>query len=300
MSITVKRLHPHFFAEVSGVDLKKPLTSASFAEIEAAFHEHAVLLFRDQFLTDEQQIAFSEFFGPVQTRTKYHRPDEKHRIGPKLADISNLDHEGKLLPENDARRLHARANQLWHTDGTFKHVPARCSLLAAWEIPGEGGETEFADMRAAYDALPAARKRELDDLVAEHSIFYSRETMGFNDYTDGARQELPPVQQVLVKTHPGSGRKSLYLASHASHIIGWPIEKGRALLQELMEFATRPEFVYQHRWTEGELIIWDNRCTMHRGRPYDEMSVRRVLHRTTVSDEINSVERRRLETGAAA
>lgn len=300
MTIAVRKLHPHFFAEVSGVDLKRPLTPAAFAAIETAFNAHAVLLFRDQFLSDAQQIAFSEHFGPVQTRTNYHRPGEQHRIGPKLADISNIDHEGRLLPAEDPRRLHGRANQLWHTDGTFKHVPARCSLLAAREIPEDGGETEFADMRAAWDALGEDRKREIEDLVAEHSIFHSRQIMGFDDYTDGARQELPPVQQVLVRSNPGSGRKSLYLASHASHILGWPREKGRALLDELMAHATQPAFVFQHRWREGDLIIWDNRCTIHRGRPYDELKVRRVLHRTTVSDEINSVERRRLEAGSAA
>lgn len=295
MTINVTRKHPSFFAEISGIDLSQPLADEQWHQLEQAYHENAVLLFRDQNLTDEQQIAFSARFGPVQTRTNYRRPNEKHRIGPKLADISNIDHEGKLLAEGDPRRLHGRANQLWHTDGTFKHVPARCSLLLAQEIPANGGETEFADMRAAYDALPAARQLEIDDLVAEHSIFHSRKRMGFEVYTEGAKEELPPVQQVLVRTHPATGRKSIYIASHASHIIGWPKDKGSALVDELLDFATQPAFTYLHTWREGDLILWDNRCTLHRGRPYDEMNVRRVLQRTTVSDEINSVERRAQE-----
>lgn len=300
MSISVRKLHPLFVGEVTGVDLTKPIPPETFTEIEAAFHEHAVLVFRNQPVTDEQQVAFSELFGPVFSVTKYHRPNEVRRLREEMSDISNIDHEGKILPANDDRRLHNRANQLWHTDNSFKHVPARASLLSAREIPSEGGNTEFADMRAAYDALPDARKREIDDLVVEHSIFHSRKRMGIEVYTDGARNELPPVQQVLVRRHPGSGRKALYIASHASHVIGWPEEKGRELVDELLDFATQPQFVYSHRWTEGDLIVWDNRCTMHRATPYDEMGVRRILHRTTVSDEVNTVERRDREQDSAA
>lgn len=300
MGITVKRLHPLFFAEVKGVDLTKPVTPAQFAEIDAAFNEHAILLFRDQPITDEQQVAFSALFGPVFTATKYHWKNDKPRLRGEMSDISNIGPDGRLLSADDERRMHARANQLWHTDNTFKHVPARCSLLSAREIPASGGDTEFADMRAAYDALPEERKREINDLIVEHNIFYSREKMGYTGYTDGARAELPPVKQVFVRTHPATGRKALYLASHASHVVGWPVEKGRALINELLEFATQPRFVHQHKWREGDLIVWDNRCTMHRATPYDEMTVRRVLHRTTVSDEMNSVERERGPQHSAA
>lgn len=300
MAITVKRLHPLFFAEVGGVDLAKPVGPDLFAEIEAAFHEHAILLFRGQPIDDAQQVAFSALFGPVFTATKYHWKNEKRRLREEMADISNLDHDGSLLPADDARRFHNRANQLWHTDNTFKHVPARCSLLSAREIPPSGGDTEFADMRAAYDALPEERKREIDDLIVEHSIVYSRIKMGFTEFTDGARTELPPVQQVLVRRHPGTGRNALYLASHASHVIGWPVEKGRRLIEELTEFATRPQFVHRHRWREGDLVVWDNRCTMHRATPYDDVGQRRDLHRTTVSDEMNSVERQRGPQHSAA
>lgn len=300
MAITVERQHPSFFAEVGGVDLTKPVGPDMFAEILAAFHDHAILLFRNQPIDDAHQVEFSGLFGPVFTATKYHWKNEKRRLRAEMADISNLDHDGRLLAADDARRFHNRANQLWHTDNTFKHIPARCSLLSAREIPPAGGDTEFADMRAAYDALPEERKREIDGLIAEHSVVYSRTKMGFSGFTDGARTELPPVQQVLVRRHPGTGRNALYLASHASHVIGWPVEKGRRLIEELTEFATQPQFVHCHCWREGDLIVWDNRCTMHRATPYDDIGQRRVLHRTTVSDEMNSVERQRGPQHSAA
>lgn len=280
-----------FFAEVGGVDLTSPMTHELFAEIEAAFHEHAVLLFRDQFVTDEQQVAFSEFFGPVFAATKYSWRNEKPRLRGEMADISNIGHDGALLAADDPKRQHNRANQLWHTDNTFKHIPSRCSLLSAHEIPSEGGDTHFVDTRAAYDALSNSRQREIDRLIVEHSITHSREKMGFKGFTDQARADLPPVEQVLVRKNPTTGRKALYIASHASHVIGWPVEKGRRLIDELIEFATQPKFVHEHRWRAGDLIVWDNRCTMHRANPYDDMSDRRDLRRTTVSDEINSAER---------
>ena len=289
MTISVTLRHPSFFAEVGGVDLSQPMTADLFAQIEAAFHEHAVLLFRDQFVTDEQQVAFGAFFGPVFTATKYSWKNEKARLGDKMADISNLDHDGTLLPADDPRRGHQRANRLWHTDNTFKYVPSRCSILAAHVIPPTGGNTQFADMRAAYDALPEARKREIDGLIAEHCITYSRDRMGFSGFTDQARADLPPVPQVLVRET--AGRKALYIASHAGRILGWPEDKGRALIDELIEHATRPQFVHTHEWREGDLIVWDNRCTMHRATPYDELTDVRDMRRVTVSDEINSVER---------
>jgi len=300
MAITVTHLHPLFVGEVRGVDLTRPMTAAQFAEIEAAFNEHAVLVFPGQPVTDEQQVAFSKFFGPVFTATKYHRPNETRRLRAEMSDISNIDREGRILAANDDRRLHNLANQLWHTDNSFKHIPARASLLSARVIPPSDGDTEFADMRAAYDALPDARKREIDDLIVEHSVFHSRARMGIDPYTSGARQELPPVQQVLVRRHPATGRKALYIASHASHVIGWPVEKGRKLIDELVDFATQPQFVYRHRWTEGDLIVWDNRCTMHRATPFDDLKVQRILHRTTVSDEVNTVERLQGEQHSAA
>jgi alpha-ketoglutarate-dependent 2,4-dichlorophenoxyacetate dioxygenase len=301
MAIEVTPLHPTLGAELRGVDLSRPVMPEVFAEIEAAFNRHGILLFPEQPLTDEQQLAFSRLFGPLEVNPNY--AGTRLRLRPDLADISNLDPEGRVLARDDRRNLFNLGNQLWHTDSSFKRIPAKCSLLSARELPSSGsmggGETEFADMRAAWDALPEARKRELDGLVVEHSIFRSRSQIGFADFNDAIFEELPPVRQALVRHHRYSGRTSLYLASHASHIIGWPMEEGRALIEGLIAFATQPQFVYQHRWTAGDLVMWDNRCTMHRGRPYDDTQ-RRVLHRTTVSDWANTLEQEGLVAIAAA
>ena len=297
MAIQVLPLHPTLGAEVRGVDLTRALTPEIFAEIEAAFNLHGILVFPEQRVTDEQQLAFSQRFGPLEVNPNY--AGAKMRLRPDIADISNLDAEGRVLARDDRRNLFNLGNQLWHTDSSFKRIPAKCSLLSARELPSSGGETEFADLRAAWDALPEARKRELDRLVVEHSIFRSRSQIGFADFNDEIFKQLPPVPQALARRHPASGRTSLYLASHASHIIGWPVEEGRALIEELIAFATQPQFVYQHSWTVGDLVIWDNRCTMHRGRPYDDTQ-RRVLHRTTVSDYANTMEQEGLLAISAA
>jgi alpha-ketoglutarate-dependent 2,4-dichlorophenoxyacetate dioxygenase len=299
MAIRVTSLHPHLGAEVSGVDLREELAPELFTAIEAAFNRHAVLVFPNQPLGDEQQMAFSRRFGPLETNPAYAGERKKRIPNREIADISNLDAQGQVMSADDERLLFSRGNQLWHTDSSFKYVPARCSLLSAREIPPAGGETEFADMRAAYDALPDEKKRALDGLVVEHSIFRSRSLIGFSAFNEEIHRELPPVPQLLVRRHPGSGRKTLYLASHASHVIGWPVEEGRKLVEELIQFATQPQFVYQHRWRVGDLVMWDDRCTMHRGRPYDDTKHRRDMHRTTVSDEINTVERERGRAGAA-
>jgi alpha-ketoglutarate-dependent 2,4-dichlorophenoxyacetate dioxygenase len=291
MAIELTPLHPTLGAELRGVDLTRPVEPEIFAEIEAAFNRHGILVFPEQPVTDEQQLAFSRLFGQLEVNPNY--AGAKMRLRADLADISNLDAEGRVLGRDDRRNLFNLGNQLWHTDSSFKHVPAKCSLLSARELPVPGpmggGETEFADLRAAWDALPETKKRELDGLVVEHSIFRSRSQIGFADFNDEIFKQLPPVPQALVRHHRYSGRTSLYLASHASHIIGWPVEKGRALIEELVVFATQSRFVYRHRWTVGDLVIWDNRCTMHRGRPYDDTQ-RRVLHRTTVSDRANTLE----------
>src|SRR5436190_5802906 len=290
MAIEVTPLHPTLGAEVRCVDLTRPILPEIFAEIEAAFHHYGILIFPEQPVSDDQQLAFSRLFGPLEVNPNY--AGTRLRLRPDLADISNLDPEGRVLARDDRRNLFNLGNQLWHTDSSFKRIPAKCSLLSARELPTLGpmgdGETEFADLRAAWDALPEARKRELDGLVVEHSIFRSRSQIGFADFNDEIFKELPPVPQALVRHHPASGRTSLYLAAHASHVIGWPVETGRALIEELIAFATQRQFIYQHRWTVGDLVMWDNRCTMHRGRPYDGAQ-RRVLHRTTVSDWANTL-----------
>jgi alpha-ketoglutarate-dependent 2,4-dichlorophenoxyacetate dioxygenase len=298
--VRTRPLHPHLGAEITGIDLREPVPQDDFAALEAAFNRHAVLVFPGQPLTDEQQIAFSSRFGPLETSPEYAGSTKSRLAYREIADVSNLDSEGRVMSAADTRLLFNRGNQLWHTDSSFKHVPARCSLLSAREIPPSGGETEFADLRAAYDALPEDKKRAVDGLVVEHSIFRSRSLIGFTEFNEDIQHELPPVTQLLVRRHAGSGRRTLYLASHASHVIGWPIGEGRQLIEELIAFATRPEFVFQHRWRVGDLVIWDDRCTMHRGRPYDDTKCRRDMHRTTVSDEINSVEREHGRQGSAA
>jgi alpha-ketoglutarate-dependent 2,4-dichlorophenoxyacetate dioxygenase len=297
MAIEVIPLHATLGARVRGVDLTRAVPPGVFAQIEAAFNRYGVLVFPEEPVTDQQQLAFSRLFGPLEVNPNYTGP--KMRLRPDVADISNLDAEGRVLSRDDPRNLFNLGNQLWHTDSSFKHIPAKCSLLSAREIPSAGGETEFADMRTAWDALAEARKRELEGLVVEHSIFRSRSQIGFADFNDEIFKQLPPVQQTLVRHHRYSGRTSLYLASHASHIIGWPVEKGRALIEELIAFATQPQFVYQHRWSVGDLVMWDNRCTMHRGRPYDDRQ-RRVLHRTTVADSANTLEQEGITRVSAA
>jgi len=300
MAIELAPLHPTLGAELRGVDLTRPVGPQVFAEIDAAFNRHGILVFPEQPVTDEQQLEFSRLFGPLEVNPNY--AGTKMRLRPDVADISNLDAEGRVLARDDRRNLFNIGNQLWHTDSSFKRVLAKCSLLSARELPSPGlmggGETEFADLRAAWDALPAARRHQLDGLVVEHSIFRSRSQIGFADFNDEIFKQLPPVPQVLVRHHRYSGRTSLYLASHASHVIGWPVEEGRALIEELIAFATQPQFVYRRRWTVGDLVMWDNRCTMHRGRPYDETQ-RRVLHRTTVSDWANTLEQEGLVAPAA-
>ena len=301
MAIELTPLHPTLGASVRGVDLTRPVLPEVFGEIDAAFNRYGILVFPEQTVTDEQQLAFSRFFGPLEVNPNY--AGAKMRLRPDVADISNLDAEGRVLARDDRRNLFNLGNQLWHTDSSFKRIPAKCSLLSARELPAPSpmgdGETEFADLRAAWDALPAAKKAELDGLIVEHSIFRSRSQIGFADFNDQIFKQLPPVSQALVRHHRYSGRTSLYLASHASHIIGWPVEEGRALIEELIAFATQPQFVYRHRWTVGDLVMWDNRCTMHRGRPYDD-SQRRVLHRTTVSDGADTLEQEGLVAPAAA
>jgi alpha-ketoglutarate-dependent 2,4-dichlorophenoxyacetate dioxygenase len=280
----IRQLHPVFVVEVTDVDLRDNLDRKTFLEVAAALEHHGVLVFRGQSLDDEQQIAFSRLFGPLVTPIGKIRTDRKHRLRGELADISNLDENNNIRAPTDSWRMMLRANELWHTDSSFKRIPAKFSLLSARELPPEGGETEFADLRAAYEALDQGTKERIEPLVAEHSIFHSRSLIGYTDFSDKERAALPPVPQALVRVHAGSGRKTLYLASHASHIIGWPREQGRALLNDLTAFSTAPSFVYRHRWQAGDLVVWDNRCTLHRARPYDDTRYRRDMRRTTVQD----------------
>ena len=291
MSITVTPVHPEFVAEIGGVDLAKPLSPVDRQTIENAINRYAVVVFRGQTLDDDSQVAFARNFGPVESSAlKLRHRDIKHRIeANEVADISNLDGDGNVLKPDARRRLDGLANRLWHTDASFRAVPGALSMLYAHVIPEEGGDTEFADMRAAYDALPETKKKELEGLVAEHSIWRSREQLGVVQYSDEERASLPPVPQRVVRTHPGSHRKTLYLAAHASHILGMPVADGRLIILDLIEHATQPRFVHAHRWAKGDLVIWDNRCTMHRARPFDTTKVR-DLRRVTTRDVASTLE----------
>ncbi len=279
----VRAIHPLFAGEASGIDLRRPLDDASVAAIVEAMDRYAVLVFHDQFVDDIQQMAFAGRFGPLEISREVDRPGHRMRLDAHMADVSNLGIDGKPLPRDHFRRMSGLANQLWHTDSTFKRMPATYSLLSARAIPGEGGETEFADCRAAWDALPDAMKGRIADLVAEHSIYTSRAVLGFTDFTPEERAALPPVLHPLVRVHPGSGRTTLFIASHAGAIVGMPLAEARLLLADLMEHATQREFVYRHEWRTGDLVMWDNRCTLHRGRSFDLDSVRDV-RRTTIAD----------------
>jgi alpha-ketoglutarate-dependent 2,4-dichlorophenoxyacetate dioxygenase len=283
MTIRVRKLHDIFVGEVTGVDLTQPLTADDVASIEEAIATHAVLVFRDQRITDEQQLAFSRYFGELEeTRgTGISKADEQ-RLHPAFADVSNLDKDNAILARDNRRRLYGLGNMLWHSDSSFKPIPAKYSLLSGRVVVEQGGETEFADMRAAYDALDDATKAEIADLICEHSLIYSRELLGFDDLTDAERATMRPVRQVLTRTHPVSGRKSIYLASHIGKIIGWPVPEARAFIRDLTEHATQPQFVYSHLWRPFDLVMWDNRCTMHRVRRFDPSRVR-DMRRTTVA-----------------
>jgi alpha-ketoglutarate-dependent 2,4-dichlorophenoxyacetate dioxygenase len=288
MPITVEPLHPVFAGRVTGVALREAIDADTVTAISDAINRHAVLVFPGQLITDDQQMAFSRRFGELETTVRAYRSDFVPRLDLHIADISNLDPNNQILAAADRRRLNALGNRLWHSDSSFKRIPARFSLLSARVIPSEGGETQFADMRAAWDALPDRMKARLEGLICEHTQLFSRASIGFTDWSDEERAKMAPVPQVLVRTHPGSGRKSLFLSSHAGRIRGMEEPEARVLLMELMEHATEREFVYTHRWSVGDLVMWDNRCTMHRARAYDESQVR-DMHRTTVSDGVPTV-----------
>ncbi|MFL5267751.1 MAG: TauD/TfdA dioxygenase family protein [Stellaceae bacterium] len=282
----VRQSHPLFVGEVTGIDLAQPMSSAMVRDVWEAIDRYAVLVFHDQRLSDEQLRDFAGKFGKLEIGRSAAEGGSRRLALPEIGDISNLDEEGRLRGRNDRRRLDSLGNRIWHTDASYMPVPVVLGMLHAVAVPPAsplgGGETEFADMRAAYDALPEPMKGAIDDLVAEHDVFWSRGQIGFTEFLPGEREKYPPSQQRLVRRHPGSGRKTLYLSAHASHIVGWPVPEGRILLYDLNLHATRPEFVHSHKWRVGDLVIWDNRCTMHRGRPHDNSHPRDLRRATTL------------------
>ena len=285
-SLQARPLHPLFAGELTGVDVRA-LDDRGIDELRALMDQYGVMVIREQPFADEEQVAFAARLGGGELVTKVGLnmiDQNKRRTHEAVTNISNLDDNDGLLTREDRRRMYALGNRLWHSDSSFQSPPARYSMLSAKEVPARGGETEYADMRAAYDALPDELKEQIEDLRAFHSIIYSRSTIGFTEFSDEERAEFPGAEQPLVRVHPGSHRKSLFVASHASHIVGWPVPDGRILLRELLALATLPQFVYRHAWRVGDFVIWDNRCTLHRGLAFDESRERRDLRRVTTID----------------
>jgi alpha-ketoglutarate-dependent 2,4-dichlorophenoxyacetate dioxygenase len=297
VAVSIHAVTPDFVAEVGDVALNR-VSSEDLAAIREAFTKYAVLVFPDQEFDDESQLAFARHFGPLETTVFMARKGHNLRLHQNMADVGNLDAENRILETNNRQRLYNLGNRLWHTDSSFKRLPAYCSMLHARSIPPIGGQTEVADMRAAYDALPDSTKQRIAGLVAEHSIMTSRGRLGFKDFDESERAAFAPVPQVLVRRLPDSGRMSLYIASHAGAIRGMPDDEARQLIDELTAHATQRQFVHAHRWREKDLVIWDNRCTMHRGMEFDDQRYKRDMRRATVSDVAPTCEQMGLSVAA--
>ena len=291
MPVSIHPLHPVFVGEVAEVDCRGPLSPSEVAAIQAGMDQYAVLVFRDQNITDDEQLTFTRHFGELESYTTagHIRRRAEQRLGPGIADFSNLDKDGRIMSGEDRVWFFKLGDRLWHSDSSFRPVPAKYSILSGRVLPSWGANTEFADMRAAYDALDERTKAEVEDLVCEHSLIYSREAIGFTDLTPEEIAAFQPVRQPLVRTHPSTGRKSLFLAAHAGAIVGWTIPEARMFLRDLTEHATQPEFVYSHAWRPHDLVMWDNRTTMHRARRFDPNEVRDV-RRTTLAGDAATVE----------
>jgi alpha-ketoglutarate-dependent 2,4-dichlorophenoxyacetate dioxygenase len=295
MALSVRKLHQHFVGEVSGIDLRKPLTAEEARTVESWMDEYAVLVFHGQDISDEQQLDFANNFGERENRKGGNvTRKEEYRLNSGLADVSNLGKDGKPLARDHRTHLFNLGNCLWHSDSSFRPIPAKFSLLSARVVNPKGGNTEFADMRAAYDALDADTKADIADMICEHSLMYSRGALGMSDFSDEEKAMFKPVLQRLVRTHPVHGRKSLYLSSHAGAIHGMSVPEARLLLRDLTEHATQPEFVYVHKWTVHDLVMWDNRQTVHRVRRYDQ-SQPRDMRRATVAGTEPTVQQQAAE-----
>ncbi len=290
MTVSIRALTPGFVGEVSGVDLTQPLSAADVAAVEAGMDQYGVLVFHDQRIDNDQQMAFTRNFGAIEAARggNITRPDQQ-RLPPGMNDVSNLGQDNRPLAHDDRRRLFNLANQLWHSDSSFRAIPAKYSILSCRLPSSSGGNTEFADMRAAYDALDDRTKAEIEDLVCEHSLIYSRGTLGFTELTEEERAAFRPVRQRLVRTHPVTGRKSLYLSSHIGTIGGWLRPESLSLIRDLSEHATQPRFVYSHQWRQWDIVMWDNRQTMHRVRRFNETEPR-DMRRTTVAGDAPTAE----------
>ena len=290
MSIAVRPLHQMFVAEIAGVDLRQPIGPEEAATITAVLDQFPVAVFPNQAITDEQQIAFGANFGALQKAVEYQTGRGEHRLNPAMTDASNLSKDNAAFGAGDRRRMNNLGSRRWHTDGSFGRIPVMYSILSGRAVAGRGGDTQFADMRAAYDALPDDLKERIDGLVAVHSVVHSRSVVGFKEHTEEELAKLQPMPQRLVRRHPKTGRKSLYLSSHAWHIKDWPIPEGLDLLYELTDLATRPEFIYSHNWKLNDLVMWDCRVTMHRARRHTPETDPRDLRRVSVLDVAPTLE----------
>ena len=286
MALKIRKLEEHIGAEVEGVDIASPIDAETFEQLRLALCKYAVLVFRDQDITDEQHVRFSEGFGPLEMTM----PNDPIGDGGPIGVISNLDEHGDIIPPADPRTLYTVANTLWHSDGSFKRVPLRGSLLYAKIVPPEGGETEFASLTAAYAALPEQKRVDIENLIVEHSIAHSRAQIAPNLMSEAFQKDTPPVNQRLVRTIPETGKKALLVGSYTTHVHGLPTEEGKALLKELLEWSTQPQFVYRHTWRAHDMVVYDNRCCLHRGRSWDRGKYKRVLHRTTLAGDGPTVE----------
>ncbi len=287
MAITITELCATFAAEVSKINISKELSVEEIDELRIAIDKYGVLVFRNQPLSDEQQVRFSEYFGDIEIadlKNNITKTSER-RLSQMFSDISNLDKDQNILEKDGRQRLFNLGNRIWHSDSSFRPVPARYSLLSARAVPVTGGNTQYADMHAAYDALDAKTLTEISDLQCEHSLLYSRARLGMAEFTEQEKADFAPVTQPLVRTHPGTKRKSLFLSSHIGSVIGLTKPDGRLLIEELTELATQEKFVYTHRWQKDDLVMWDNRRTMHRARKYEDTVEKRDLRRTTIAGE---------------
>tara|TARA_B100001029_G_scaffold159759_1_gene147284 strand:- start:1154 stop:2068 length:915 start_codon:yes stop_codon:yes gene_type:complete len=290
MSISIEKKHEHFVGEVSGIDCRQAMTKEDEILLNEALDQFGVLIFRNQLFTDEEQIKFSKVFGEIELAKGGNvTKDKDRRLNVQMADVSNLDKDGKLLGRSDRRRMFNLGNRLWHSDSSYRSIPAKCSLLSCRSAASSGGNTEFAFMPAAYDALDQDIKIEIEDLVTEHSLLYSRGQLGFTEFSDEERKTFAPVRQKLIRTNKFTGRKSIFLSSHIGSIIGWETPEARDFIRELMEHATNRSFVYPHSWSIGDLVIWDNRQCMHRVRRFDDANEPRDMRRTTIAGTVQTI-----------
>ena len=286
MELDIKPLMPgmDFAVEIKNIDLSQSLDNVIFEEIRQAVFSYAVVVIRGQSINDEQQISFSERFGELEKSLV--KIDGEIRY-PQIYITTNVGKDDKIFPHNHASAKYHRGNSLWHSDSSFKPIPANISILSGREVPPFGGETEFADVRYAYDSWPGSisgvEKCELDDLICEHSITFSRQLVVGDIFSEEDKKSIKPVRQALIRKHPETGRKALYVGSHCHFIEGWEYPRSRALIAELTSWMTRPEFVYAHKWRPLDLVMWDNRSVVHRGNPWPDEDYRRVMHRTTVA-----------------